>query len=162
MNIEQINISIQVFDSSDELNKDDQDLVMLAREATSKSYAPYSHFTVGAAAVLNNGEKIIGSNQENAAYSVSICAERTLLSNASMLFPGVAIKTLAVSYHNLKGNSDTPISPCGVCRQALSEHEDRTHQTIRIILSGQTGKVYIIDNVSDLLPLSFRSSDLIG
>src|SRR5260370_1184112 len=80
----------------------------------------------GSTARLVNGELITGTNQENASYPVGICAERTLLSVAGALFPGVAIDTLAVSYDNEQGSSDRPISPCGICRQSLQEFEQRT------------------------------------
>jgi cytidine deaminase len=101
-----------------------------------------------------------GTNQENASFPAGICAERTLMSAASSLFPGIGIKTIAISYHNLKGNSDRPISPCGICRQTLVEFQERTNQPIRIILSGMEGKVQIIENAGYLLPLVFGADDM--
>ena len=61
----------------DELNEADRSLMKTAMEATARSYAPYSHFSVGAAALLNNGTIVTGTNQENAAYPSGLCAERT-------------------------------------------------------------------------------------
>jgi cytidine deaminase len=116
---------------------------------------------VGAVAMLNNGETVNGANQENASFPVGICAERTLLSTAAMLFTDVAIKTMAIAYHNLNAESNVPVSPCGMCRQALHEYEERTKQSIRIILSGMEGEVYIIEKSSHLLPLSFSGDVLI-
>ncbi len=162
MNKETFNFSFQVYNNSEELTADDAELVAQAREVTKNSYAPYSHFHVGAVAKLANGETVTGTNQENASFPVGICAERVLLSTASSLFPNVAIDTLAISYHNHneKGVSNHPISPCGICRQTLAEYEERVKQPIRLLLTGMEGKVIAIEKAGDLLPLSFGSTDL--
>ena len=131
-----------------------------ARKVTTKAYAPYSKFLVGAVAKLVNGETVSGTNQENASYPVGICAERVLLSAASMLYTDVAIDTIAITYHNLNGESSKPVSPCGMCRQALKEYEERTGQPIRLILAGMTGKVFIIERSTQLLPFSFGGADM--
>lgn len=149
-----------VFENSDELSEADAVLLEAAREVTTKAYAPYSNFFVGAVARLQNGETISGTNQENASYPVSICAERVLLSAASVLHNNVPIETMAISYRSERSESNKPVSPCGMCRQALREYEDRTNHPIRLILSGITGKVFIIDNVSDILPFSFGGENL--
>ncbi|HWH63654.1 MAG TPA: hypothetical protein VNS50_10285, partial [Ginsengibacter sp.] len=109
---------------------------------------------------LENRKTVSGTNQENASFPAGICAERTLLSTASSLFPGVGIDTIAISYDNTKGSSDRPVSPCGICRQSLVEFQDRTKKQIRIILSGSTGKVMVIENAKDLLPLVFSADDI--
>ena len=152
----------EVYDSVDELNEDDAKLVSKARKVTNSAYAPYSHFHVGAAALLDNGKMVTGTNQENASYPVTICAERSLLASASSMFPNAAIKTMAISYHNLneQANSEKPISPCGMCRQSILEYEVRANASIRIILSGIAGKIFIINSIKHLLPLSFTSADL--
>lgn len=157
----QYQFSFQEYASASELNKADADLLQRARQITEQAYAPYSNFKVGAAASLQNGEILTGTNQENASYPVGICAERTLLATAGTLFPDMPIKTIAISYHNLAGDlNNTPISPCGMCRQALCEYEERTGQTIRIILAGIEGPVQIIDKASQLLPLAFSGAVL--
>lgn len=152
----------EVFETIDDLNADDQMLVEEARKITAKAYAPYSEFNVGAVAILNNGEKISGTNQENASYPVGICAERSLLAAASMIHTNVPVKTMAIAYHNLKGESSSPVSPCGMCRQYISEYEERMKQPIRLLLSGMQGKIILIEKASFLLPLSFGSADLRG
>ncbi|HEY8657540.1 MAG TPA: cytidine deaminase [Hanamia sp.] len=157
---EEIKFNIKVYDSIDELNNEDAYILREARSVTQFAYAPYSNFLVGAFAKLANGETVKGTNQENAAYPAGICAERTLMSTASSLFPGVGIETIAISYHNLNGNSNHPVSPCGICRQSFVEFQVRTNQPIRIILSGMEGKVQIIENALDLLPLVFDADDL--
>jgi cytidine deaminase len=156
-----LQFEFDVYDSIDELNQNDKSLLQLAREVTTLAYAPYSEFLVGAAAELNNGVIVKGTNQENASYSVGICAERTLLGNAAMLHPNIPIQTMAIAYHNLNGSSDEPVSPCGMCRQSINEFEGRTKQPIRLILSGMEGKVMIIEKASMLLPMSFGSENLI-
>jgi cytidine deaminase len=150
----------KIYDSIDELNKEDADLLKAARAITEFAYAPYSNFKVGAVAKLKNGEKVTGTNQENASFPAGICAERTLLSTASSLFPGVGIEVVAISYNNINGKSDRPISPCGICRQSFVEFEQRTKNPIRFILGGLDGKVQVIENASNLLPLVFSSDDL--
>lgn len=150
----------KIYDSIHELNDEDAELLKQARKITRNAYVPYSNFRVGAYARLVNGKKVSGTNQENASYPAGICAERTLLSVASSLYPGVGIDTIAISYHNLKGKSDKPITPCGICRQSFAEFQERTHRSIRIILSGMEGKVQVIENASFLLPFSFGAEDL--
>lgn len=152
--------SYKVFKSSEELADADALLLEQARKATRKAYAPYSKFRVGCAARLGNGRTILGTNQENASYPVGICAERALLATVGTQYADISIETLAVSYHSLNGESNHPISPCGMCRQALTEYEQRSGQPIRLILSGLEGSVYLIESVKDLLPLAFSDSDL--
>lgn len=158
--MKEIRFQYQVLPDASMLSSEDAQLLQMARAATSKAYAPYSQFNVGAVAMLNNGETIEGTNQENASYPVGICAERVLLSAVSSLYNGVAIKTIAISCHNLKGESKNPVSPCGLCRQSLLEQTLRQHQPIRLILSGMEGMVYILDDASLLLPLSFTADDM--
>jgi cytidine deaminase len=151
----------EVYNDSSELKKEDAELLAKARAVTKHAYAPYSNFFVGAVANLNNGETVSGTNQENASYPVGICAERVLLGNAATLYPGVSVDTLAISYDSKEGPSDHPISPCGMCRQALLEYETRTEKPIRLILAGQQGKIYIVNTVRFLLPFAFDSTELL-
>ncbi|MCO6498045.1 MAG: cytidine deaminase [Chitinophagaceae bacterium] len=155
-----IEVQYEVYEAISELSPEDAFLLKSAREQTANSYAPYSDFCVGATARLVNGELVNGTNQENASFPAGICAERVLMSTAASLYPGVGVKTIAISYLNKKGDSNHPISPCGICRQSFAEFQMRTGQTIRVILSGQTGPVYILENAMDLLPLSFKADDM--
>ena len=160
MDHQQFSFEFEVYDSIDQLSKEDALLLSEAKKVTQIAYAPYSHFQVGALASLTNGKTVAGSNQENASYPVGLCAERVLLSAASSLYPGVPIETIAISYHNDNGNSNRPISPCGICRQSLAEYESRFQHPIRLILGGLEGKIYIIPKASMLLPLSFSGEDM--
>lgn len=139
----------------DELSAEDRQLVEQAIEATRRSYAPYSHFHVGAAVRLENGEIVIGCNQENAAYPSGLCAERTALFAAGALYPDVPVKVLAVAARGTDGEmTEEPTGPCGSCRQVIIESETRAKHPIRILLYGRRC-VYIIDGIRQLMPLTF-------
>ncbi|MES1219478.1 MAG: cytidine deaminase [Bacteroidota bacterium] len=161
MKEENFGFQYEVYNDISELNEKDAKVLSAARKVTANAYAPYSHFNVGSVALLANGEMVAGTNQENASYPVGICAERVLLGSVATLYPGVAIESMAVSYNTETGKTDHPISPCGMCRQSLVEYETRLSKPIRLILSGQEGKVLIIKSASSLLPFAFTSSELI-
>lgn len=147
----------------DELNTDDRRLVEAAKEATRSSYAPYSRFHVGAAILMDNGDIVAGSNQENAAYPSGTCAERTACFYASASHPGMAMRKIAIAawtrLHREPSLPDSecfqklPISPCGACRQALLEYE-AGHGPIEVILFGAE-KTLVFPSVASLLPFSF-------
>ena len=141
----------------DELNKMEQDLMTSAMEATTRSYAPYSKFSVGAAALLANGIVVTGTNQENAAYPSGLCAERTTLFYANSQYPDQPVLTLAIAARTEKDFIDLPIPPCGACRQVILETEKRYKQPIRILLYGKK-EIYEVKSICDLLPLSFDAS----
>ncbi len=143
-----------------ELDAADAALLQQARDITKQAYAPYSQFQVGAAALLNNGQLVLGTNQENASYPVGTCAERVLLGTAANQFLDIPISAMAISYQGAKVISDHPISPCGMCRQALVEYESRMKQPMRLILGGMEGHIYIIRTAADLLPFAFTSTEL--
>ena len=139
----------------EELSQQDQHLVELAIEATSRAYAPYSHFRVGAALLLNNGVEIIGCNQENAAFPATLCAERSAIFAAGAQYPDVPILTLAIAARTPNGElQEEPVSPCGTCRQVIIETETRFKQPVRLLLYGRN-KIYVIDSIRQLMPLSF-------
>ena len=139
----------------EELTAEEQHLVNLAIEATNRSYAPYSHFHVGAAVRLENGEEIIGCNQENAAYPSGLCAERTALFSAGAQYPDVPVEMLAIAARGTDGELQyEPVDPCGSCRQVIIESETRAKHPIRILLYGQKC-IYVIDGIRQLMPLSF-------
>ena len=141
----------------DELNDTDRALLDDAIEATRRSYAPYSHFSVGAAALLANGVVVTGTNQENAAYPSGLCAERTTLFYANSQYPDQAVVTLAIAARTEKDFIDTPIPPCGACRQVILETEKRYKQPIRILLYGKKC-IFVVQSIGHLLPLSFDAS----
>ncbi len=138
-----------------ELSETDQQLIDMAIEATDYSYAPYSHFHVGASILLKNGKMIKGCNQENAAFPSGICAERSAIFAAGAQYPDQPIMTIAIAARNTKRElTEEPVSPCGTCRQVIIETETRFKQPVRIILYGKKYS-YIIDSIKQLMPLSF-------
>lgn len=137
-----------------ELDADVQILINEAIAATANSYAPYSHFNVGAALRLENGTVIKGANQENASYPVCMCAERSAIFNAQSSQPDQPITAIAIAAKNEQGLLRDPVTPCGVCRQAILEIEQRYGRNIRLYLYG-TRCVYVLESVKDILPLSF-------
>ena len=139
----------------EELSAEEQHLVNLAIEATGRSYAPYSNFHVGAAVRLENGENIIGCNQENVAYPSGLCAERTALFSAGAQYPNVGVEMLAIAARGTDGELQyEPVGPCGSCRQVIVESETRAGHPIRILLYGRKC-VYVIDGIRKLMPLMF-------
>lgn len=143
----------------DELSDQDKQLIDKAKEMTQHSYAPYSKFRVGAAALLANGAIVTGSNQENAAYPSGLCAERTTLFYANSQYPDQAVLTLAIAARTEQDFIDNPIPPCGACRQVILETETRYKHPVRILLYGKK-EIYLIKGIRDLLPLSFDGSDM--
>jgi cytidine deaminase len=143
-----------------ELPDSDKNLLKKASDIAKDAYAVYSEFKVGAAVLLENGEIITGSNQENIAYPSGLCAERVAVFYAGAQYPGIKINTIAVIATSSKLNVVSPISPCGACRQALKEYEDRHNQPIRILLKGDDDVVFEVMSIGDLLPLSFNQQGL--
>ncbi len=145
--------------SEQELSNPERELVKAARKATESSHSPYSHFQVGAALRLQDGEVIVGSNQENASYPVGTCAERTALFWCGANRPGAVITDIAIAAQTGGHFTPTPISPCGMCRQALLEVEHRQGAPIRVLLAGENG-THCIGSVRELVPLSFDADSL--
>ena len=148
-----IQVSILVKEEQ-ELSKDEQKLVDEACQATYRSYAPYSHFYVGAAVELADGTIVSGSNQENAAYPSGLCAERTAVFYANSRYPDQPIRRICIVARDTEGQFlQRPISPCGACRQVLLEAEQRAKNAIEVLLYGTDG-VYIIQQQQR--PAAFR------
>ena len=154
--MKQFDITVPVIEVGfDELDPSDRRLVDCAREATERSYAPYSKFHVGAAILLDNGEIVTGSNQENVAYPSGTCAERTACFYAHSRWPEARFSAIAIAARGTDGEYVAdPISPCGACRQALLEYETLAGRDVRVMLAGRD-RVYILPSVRSLLPLCF-------
>lgn len=127
----------------------EETLVRAAREAREAAYVPYSGFRVGAAVLAESGRIYAGCNVENASYGGTICAERTAfvkaISEGERGFLGVAVC----------GDTPTPISPCGICRQFMAEFG----LDIPIIMAGE-GEARSTMTVRELLPAAFTSEDM--
>ena len=150
----------EVFTNENELSKEDLRLLNEAKRSISKAYAPYSKFKVGAAILLENNEIVTGNNQENAAYPSGLCAERVAAFYASSKFPGIPFKAIAISVRSEHRKINSPVSPCGACRQSLIEYEVNFKGPVRLILGGEEGEIYISPSVSNLLPIAFNLNSL--
>lgn len=153
--------SILSYDQMEDLDAESKYLVHKAKEATESAYAPYSKFHVGAALILDDGTLVTGSNQENASYPLSMCAERVAIFAAIASHPGKTIKKLAIVAHrkNHKELAHTP--PCGACRQVLLEVEERQKSDLAIVFLGQEDKWQVSPSVSVLLPHHFDRKSLL-
>ena len=138
-----------------ELTDAQRGLVDLARQYTFNSYSPYSHFSVGAAIRLDNGEVVCGANQENAAFPSGTCAERSACYSAGALFPGAKFESIAIAARGVDGEPTVaPCAPCGACRQALLEYEVLAGHDVEVLLVGRD-VIYRLPSVKSLLPLAF-------
>ncbi|MCS6917433.1 MAG: cytidine deaminase [Chitinophagales bacterium] len=155
MNYQELTIRYAHVEEVSALENWQQDLLNRAWQAVDLAYAPYSRFRVGAAVLLDNGAVVLGSNQENASSPAGLCAERTALSVAAMQYPAATIRAVAIRARNDEDPPDSPVAPCGICRQTLLEYELRQNHNIELLLQGAAGPVVIIGSVKDLLPLYF-------
>lgn len=139
----------------DELSAEDRRLVDMAREATYRSYVPYSHFHVGAAILLDNGEVVCGSNQENVAYPSGTCAERSACYYAGARYPESKFVKIVIAARGTDGEFVAePVAPCGACRQALLEYELQAGRPVPVILCSKDS-FRELPSVATTLPLAF-------
>ena len=159
MTIKNISTSWTEYNSLEELNQSDKELIVAARDAAQNAYAPYSGFRVGAAVRLETGIIIRGANVENAAFPSGICAESNALAHSASNYPSIKPIAIAVAAFTEDGLTKDPVPPCGNCRQVIAEEEFRNKKNIRIILSGES-RIQIIEKGEDLLPLQFNMNNL--
>lgn len=153
--MKQVNVTVPVeVCQFGELAAADRELVLAAKEATAGSYAPYSHFRVGAAIRMGDNRIVTGANQENAAFSSGTCAERSACFGAAAHYPGLSMDKIAIAARNEAGFQKKPISPCGSCRQSLLEYEHKQGKPMQVILYGDD-ECYLLPSVASLLPLCF-------
>ena len=131
---------------------DKNELIIKAKEARSLSYSPYSHFAVGAALLTKDGKVFVGANIENSSYPLCMCAERNALYNAMLNgYKKEDFVALALS-----ADTDEPCSPCGACRQVISELFPRTAPIYMSNLKGDSKET----TIDELLPYAFSGDDL--
>jgi cytidine deaminase len=155
-----INTQIDIYESIKELAIADQELMQKAIAVRENAYAPYSRFKVGAALLLENGQMVVGSNQENAAYPSGLCAERVAIFQAGAIYPNVKILKMAITAGPETSVNSFPIPPCGSCRQSIFEYEFKQEADIAIFFMGETGEVYKSNSIKNLLPLTFDKNFL--
>ncbi len=156
MTSKEIRIVYNEYESLEQLDPRDRELAQAAIDAAKSAYAPYSHFNVGAAVRLDNGEIIKGSNQENAAYPSGICAERTSMFYASANYPKNTMTAIAITASQNGALCENPVSPCGACRQVMAEYQTKGGHPMEILLIGGK-KIWKFGKVDDVLPLIFDS-----
>lgn len=152
-----IEIAYEICEIED-LEQSIQELINASELAVITSHAPYSKFHVGAALLLENGQVVKGSNQENVSFPIGFCAERTAISAKVSIAPNKKIEAIAISVVSGNGKILPPIAPCGMCRQALLEEETNQIDAIKVYLNGNDGKIIIVDSIKDLLPFQFDNS----
>ncbi len=156
----EFNIRFEAIASKNDLTEIEKKLYDKAFEARQNAYATYSNFYVGCAILLENGEIISGSNQENAAYPSGLCAERTTIFWTSANYPNVKIKKLFVIGAPKDALTSSPIPPCGGCRQSILEYEVKQNENIEIYFASLDGEIFKTKSIRDLLPFSFDASFL--
>lgn len=129
-----------------------EELCRRALEVIPDAYSIYSGFSVGAAVLLETGEIITGTNQENAAYPSGICAERTALFYAQSLRPAEKVKAVAIAAFDRGCQTETYVPPCGACRQVMAETVKR-HGDFDVVMMGKGQTVCL--KASALLPFTF-------
>jgi cytidine deaminase len=155
-----INTTISVFNGINDLPQVIQSLMQQAIEVRKNAYAPYSKFRVGAALLLENQKVVVGSNQENAAYPSGLCAERVAIFQAGAIYPNIRITKIAITAASDTNPTQSPIPPCGSCRQSIAEYEFKQESPIEIYFMGETGEIYKSNSINNLLPLSFDKTSL--
>lgn len=155
-----ITSTFTVYPSVSDLPADVATLMQQAVAVRLNAYAPYSRFHVGTALLLDNGEVVVGSNQENAAYPSGLCAERVAIFHAGAVYPDAKILKMAITAASEQRVVSEPIPPCGACRQSIAEYELKQDTPIEIWFMGETGSVYKSDSLKNLLPMVFGGKDL--
>lgn len=156
MTDKEIKISYKEYSSPDEMSKEDRELVLASIDAMKGSYAPYSHFNVGAAVRLSNGIVVKGANQENAAFPSGLCAERTAMFHAGASYPDKAMVSIAIAGGVMGRLAKAPATPCGACRQVMAQYQAKSGKPMSVIMAGD-GIIWKFDKVDDVLPLIFDS-----
>jgi cytidine deaminase len=145
-----INISYEHC-SIDELSPAEQEVVQAAFGATSKAYAPYSRFKVGAAIRLRSGKILTAANCESEVFPSGLCAERSLLYSYATNHADDVIELMAIA----SDPSERECYPCGACRQVMLDAERRQQSPIRIIMAGG-GTASVVESAEVLLPFTFK------
>jgi cytidine deaminase len=156
MTSKEIKIAYTEYASLDELEPKDKELAQAAIDATAQAYAPYSKFNVGAAVLFEDGVIVKGSNQENAAYPSGLCAERTALFYASASRPDKPMTAIAIAASQNGELLETPVTPCGACRQVMAQYQLKSGLPMMVLLIG-AHSILKLERIDDLLPFIFDS-----
>ena len=152
----EIRISYQEYKTIDEMNPEDRELAAEAIKAMQGAYAPYSHFHVGAAVRMSNGQIVRGANQENAAFPSGLCAERTAMFAAGARYPDKDMLSIALAGGVMGRLGSQPATPCGACRQVMAQYQAKSGKPMSVIMIS-TERIWKFEKVDDILPLIFDS-----
>ncbi|MBR6184263.1 cytidine deaminase [Bacteroidales bacterium WCE2004] len=156
MTNQEIHIVYQEYNSIEEMNPEDRELAAEAIKAMEGAYAPYSHFHVGAAVRMSNGQIVRGANQENAAFPSGLCAERTAMFAAGARYPDKDMLSIALAGGVMGRLGSQPATPCGACRQVMAQYQAKSGKPMSVIMIS-ADKVWKFEKVDDILPLIFNS-----
>ena len=152
----EIRISYEEYKTIDEMNPEDRELAAEAIKAMQGAYAPYSHFHVGAAVRMSNGQIVRGANQENAAFPSGLCAERTAMFAAGARYPDKDMLSIALAGGVMGRLGSQPATPCGACRQVMAQYQAKSGKPMSVIMIS-TERIWKFEKVDDILPLIFDS-----
>ena len=155
----EITIRYKEYEST-ELSELQTTLISHSEKAQVSSHSPYSNFRVGAAILLESGEIVLGSNQENAAYPSGLCAERVAIYTCGSNHPSKKILAIAISASSLQFDINNILAPCGACRQSMMEYEHKQNSNIKVLLKGVDNQFVEFDSIKDLLPIPFNCDAL--
>ena len=156
MSEKEIRITYQEYKSVDEMLPEDRELAAEAVKAMEGAYAPYSHFHVGAAVRMSNGQIVRGANQENAAFPSGLCAERTAMFSASARYPDKDMLGIAIAGGVMGRLAKEPVTPCGACRQVMAQYQAKSGKPMSVIMMS-ADRILKFEKVDDILPLIFNS-----
>lgn len=152
----EIKLAFEEYGSIEEMNPEDRELAAEAVAAMGSAYAPYSHFHVGAAVRMSNGQIVRGANQENAAFPSGLCAERTAMFAASAKYPDKDMCSIALAGGVYGRLAAEPATPCGACRQVMAQYQTKAGKPLSVIMVG-ANRCWKFEKVDDILPLIFDS-----
>jgi cytidine deaminase len=132
-------------------------LISRAIEILESAHAPYSGFLVGAALLLENGSVFAANNQENVSYPVGICAERAVLSYALGNHPDIRPLKIAIAAKRKGEYKYAYVTPCGMCRQTISEYEIKYGAAIEILMLNGNDEILKAEGIEQLLPFRFHN-----
>jgi cytidine deaminase len=149
-----------IVDHLEDLDAESKYLTHKAKDAASHAYAPYSKFLVGAAVLLEDGNIVTGTNQENAAYPSGMCAERVALYAVASQHPEKKILKISVVAKRKGGKEILPATSCGPCRQVMLEFEQRQEKAIEVVMQNQEHRWVKAPSAESLLPFCFSKASL--
>lgn len=153
-------LTLKKYPDIESLNASDKMVLQQAIASREQAYAPYSHFKVGAAVLLEDGTLVAGNNQENAVYPTGLCAERVAIFSAHANYPYKKVMLMAISCRSEYKPTNNPLTSCGSCRQVMLEYELLQEQPIRVLFYGEDGEVWEVPSTKMLLPWFFDGSAL--